>query len=367
MVIVLSAFNGLEDIVESLYSSFDPDIEIKLKEGKTFGLNDIDKEKLLSIEGVEYYSNVIEEITLVKHDDKWLTTTMKGVEEDFLAMSNLEAYIVEGQELLKENTTSFAILGFGIKGRLDVSADPRYVDHISIHGLLRDKKIRKKNNPFNVEPIPVSGVFAINQEFDEQYFLVPFDFASELLEFEKEATAVELGVKEGYDLNSIKAKVENAIGPRFKATTYFEQNALLYQTHQSEKWMTFLILAFILVLSSFTLIASLTMLVIDKKKDIKTLFSMGADSTMIRKIFFLEGVLISVFGALLGLVIGYLICWLQLKFKFVKMEGAVIDYYPIKMELTDLVLILFTLITIGIIATYFPVRYLIKKHFSQEY
>lgn len=365
MVIVLSAFNGFEGIVEGLYSSFDSDLQIELKEGKTFELDSAKRQELLDIPGVSNLSEVIEEVVLVKHNNRWMTPIMKGVDNSFLEMSDLGHLLVDGELLLDDNGMYYALLGYGIQARLGVVADPRYIDQISIHGLVRTKKIKRNSTPFNQSSIAVGGVFAINQDFDEKYLLVPRNFAAELLEYNNEINAIEMSIDSLFDPIDIKRQVQATLGEQFLVKTYFEQNALLYQTHQSEKWITFLILAFILVLSSFTLIASLTMLVIDKKRDIQTLFSMGATTTDIRRVFFLEGMLISVLGALGGLAIGYLVCWIQLKYHLVKLSGTIVPYYPIELQWGDFILILATLLLIGTVATYFPVRYLVQKHFGQ--
>ncbi len=367
MVIILSAFNGFEGIVEGLYTSFDSDLKIELNEGKSFDITEAPLEDLKQLNGVEYVTPVIEEIALIKHDDRWITCTMKGMEEEFLTNSGVDTMILEGFPDLGNQDEALAVIGYGIQNRLGVTADPRFVDIVSVHGLVRTKKIKKTEQAFNKQTIPIGGVFAINPEFDEKYFLVPLHFASGLLEYGNDVTGIEVNCSSEHDLEEMKARIQELFGDRFAVRTYFEQNELLYQTHKSEKWMTFLILAFILVLSSFTLIASLTMLVIDKKKDIHTLYSMGATRGQIRRVFFLEGLLINFFGALLGLGIGYGVCYVQIVGHVIKLDGAIVPYYPIETEGDDFILILSTLVAIGVVATYFPVRYLIKKHFAQAY
>ena len=365
MVIVLSAFNGFEGVVEGIYTSFDADLKVEIKEGKSFDSQMIPYEVIEDIEGVSHVSHVIEEITLVKHEDRWITCTMKGIEHGFLLGSRLDTMIIEGFPDLGENGAPMAIMGYGIKNRLGVTADPRFADFVSVHGLVRTKKLRKDTQPFNKETISVGGVFSINPEYDEKYIMVPLDFAADLLEYGTDITGTEINCADGADLQKIKGQVLQAIGPQFKVRTYFEQNELMYQVHQSEKGMTFIILSFILVLSSFTLIASLTMLVIDKKNDIKILSSMGATSRQIRRVFFLQGLLITFVGAILGMLKGYLTCWVQIKFHIIKLGGAIVPYYPIETEWADFLLIMLTVVCVGLIATYFPTKYLVKRHFDQ--
>jgi len=365
MVIILSAFNGFEGVVEGLYTSFDSDLKVELKEGKSFNEFDVPFDQIESIPGLRNMTKVIEEIALIKHDDRWVTCTMKGIEETFLLETGIDSMMLEGSLDLGDEYGALAVIGWGIQSRLGVTPDPRFTDIVSVHGLIRTKKIKKTNQAFNTKSIPIGGVFAINPEFDEKYFIVPLSFAAELLEYDKEYTGFELNCEEGVDINNMKDILEGMLGNDFEVKTYFEQNSMLYQTHQSEKWMTFVILAFILVLSSFTLIASLTMLVIDKQNDIYTLASMGATKGRIRRIFFIEGMLINLVGAIHGLGIGYGICLGQQTFHWVELGGAIVPYYPIDMQIGDFVLILVTLLFIGMMATYFPVSYLIKRHFAQ--
>jgi len=365
MVIVLSAFNGFEGVVEGIYTSFDADLKVEIKEGKSFDSQLIPYKAIEDIEGVSHVSHVIEEITLVKHEDRWITCTMKGIEHEFLLGSRLDTMIIEGFLDLGENGSPMSIMGYGIKNRLGVTADPRFTDFVSVHGLVRSKKIRKDTQPFNKKTISVGGVFSINPEYDEKYIMVPLSFASDLLEYGSDITGVEINCVDGADLYKIKEQVLQVIGPQFTVRTYFEQNELMYQVHQSEKGMTFIILSFILVLSSFTLIASLTMLVIDKKNDIKILSSMGATSRQIRHVFFLQGLLITFAGAILGLLKGYLTCWIQIKFHVIKLGGAIVPYYPIETEWSDFLLIMLTVGCVGIFATFFSTKYLVKRHFDQ--
>ena len=365
MVIVLSAFNGFEGVVEGIYTSFDADLKVEIKEGKSFDSQKIPYKAIEEIEGISHVSYVIEEITLVKHEDRWITCTMKGIEHGFLLGSRLDTMIIEGFLDLGENGAPMAIMGYGIKNRLGVTADPRFADFVSVHGLVRSKKLRKNTQPFNKKTIPVGGVFSINPEYDETYIMVPLSFASDLLEYGADITGVEINCADGTDLQKIKEKVLEVIGPQFKVRTYFEQNELMYQVHQSEKGMTFIILSFILVLSSFTLIASLTMLIIDKKNDIMILASMGASVQQIRRIFYLQGLMINFAGALLGIATGYFICWIQIKFHIIKLGGAIVPYYPVETEWADFLLIMLTVACVGLIATYFPTKYLVKRHFDQ--
>jgi len=368
MVIVLSGFNGIEELVEKLYSSFDADIRITKVEGKTFDFNEIPKDELLKIEGVDAITQVIEEITMIKHEDRWITATMKGVEDSYLSICRLDSVLTEGEPLLQADGFNRTIIGIGLQNKTQVTSDPRYHDYLTVYGLLRDEKLSKNNTEaFKPEMISVGGVFAINPEFDNTYFLVPIQFARNLLEYDNDITAYEIGVKKGFTNKSIKEEIQLIVGDKFEVKTRYEQNELIFKTNETEKWMVFLILGFILLLSTFNIIASLTMLILDKKKDIETMISMGATRQFVRKVFFLEGVFINLLGGFIGISIGILIAWLQLKFHFVKLDNSVIPYWPVSIHFTDILMVFGTVVIIGICSSYLPVSYLINRHFKKQF
>lgn len=368
MIIVLSGFNGIEELVEKLYSSFDADIRITRSEGKTFDFHEVSKDDVLKIEGVDAITEVIEEITMIKHEDRWITATMKGVEDSYLSICHLDSVLTEGEAKLQEDGFNKAIIGIGLQNKVQVTSDPRYHDYLTVYGLLRDEKISKNNtDAFKPEMISVGGVFAINPEFDNTYFLVPIQFAKNLLEYENDITAYEISVKSEFTNKQVKEEIQKLVGNKFQVKTRYEQNELVFKTNETEKWMVFLILGFILLLSTFNIIASLTMLILDKKKDIETLISMGATRQFILKVFFLEGVFINLLGGIIGISIGLLIAWLQLTFHFVTLDNSVIPYWPVSIHFSDVVMVFGTVVLIGIGSSYIPVSYLIKRHFKKQF
>ncbi len=368
MIIVLSGFNGIEELVEKLYSSFDADIRITKTEGKTFDFHEISKEEILKIEGVDAITKVIEEITMIKHEDRWITATMKGVEDSYLSICLLDSVLTEGEAKLQEEGFNKAIIGIGLQNKIQVTSDPRYHDYLTVYGLLRDEKFSKNNtDAFKPEMISVGGVFAINPEFDNTYFLVPIQFAKNLLEYENDITAYEVSVKSAFTNKQVKEEIQKLVGDKFEVKTRYEQNELVFKTNETEKWMVFLILGFILLLSTFNIIASLTMLILDKKKDIETLISMGATRQFILKVFFLEGVFINLLGGIIGISVGLLIAWLQLTFHFVTLDNSVIPYWPVSIHLLDVLMVFGTVALIGIGSSYVPVSYLIKRHFKKQF
>ncbi len=368
MIIVLSAFNGIEGLVENLFSSFDPSIKITIKEGKTFNEDKVDLKEIESIEGVYSIAKVIEEITMLKHGDQWITASIKGVDSNFFKVCNLSSAIIEGETDLISHGFPKAIIGLGIQNKLQVSSDPRYSNTITTYGLLRNEKLSKNNKKaFKPLMINVGGVFSINPEFDNQYIITSIDYARNLLEYKNTITAIEIGLTEESDVNTIKDQIAQLVGDKFNVKTRYEQNELIFKTNQTEKWMVFLILGFILILSTFNIIASISMLLFDKQKDIKTLISMGATKQFIQRIFFLEGLFINLLGGLIGLAFGLGVCFLQIKFHLVKLQNSVIDYWPVEVEINDLFLVFGTVIIIGVLSSYLPVKYLIRKQFSNSF
>ncbi len=368
MIIVLSGFNGIENLVEDLYSSFDADIKITVVEGKTFPKNEALEKELLAIEGVDHITQVIEEITMIKHEERWITATMKGVEDSYLDICNLRDVLYEGSARLNEDGFYKTVMGIGLASSLQTTSDPRYHDYITVYGLLRDEKITRTNqDAFKPELISVGGIFTINPEFDNNYFLVPIEFSRSLLEYGNDITAYELGLDKSYSADQIKNQIQAIVGSDFEVKTRYEQNEMIFKTNETEKWMVFLILGFILLLSTFNIIASLTMLIFDKKQDIKTLISMGADTKLIKRIFFLEGFFINVIGGIAGILVGLGIAALQIQFHFVKLENSVIDYWPVKIEMYDVVMIFLTVLIIGIVSSMVPVNILVRRHFKDYF
>ena len=362
LIIILSAFNGLEGLVSDLYNSFDSDIKITLKEGKTFDKNLFPEEELKALNETAFYTSVIEEVVMLKHDENWLTANIKGVEESFLSMSQLDTFLTEGHMDIFSNERPEAIIGLGIQSQLLVPSDDIFDNVITVSGLLREKKIKRNTSPFKQLKIHNIGVFSIGPDFDFKYMVAPINFASELLDYKDEITAVELNLKEGISHDLAKQKIQAIVGNDFEVKTLYEQNAVIYNVHRLEKWFIFIILIFVLLLASFNVLASLAMLIIDKKKDIYILKSMGVNENDVRKIFFLQGSMINFSGAIIGLALGLVVCWLQIKYHLITLQGAIIDYYPVEIKGWDVLTICLTVIVIGITSSYFPVRYFLKKY-----
>ena len=366
MVIILSGFNGIEQIVEDLYNTHEVDLTITPKEGKTFKEDQEQLKKIKSIDNVANYSRVIEEVTMIKHEKRWMTATMKGVDESFLAISMLDSSIVEGFSEIWKDSTPKAIIGLGLQDQLQVSSNPRYFNYITIYGLLRTKKMTIDNIPESVQ-ISVGGVFYMTPELNNELFVVPIEFARHLLGYKNDITGIEVKLIDPSSADDTKMKLKEFLGDEFIIKTKYEKNELIFKTNATEKLMVFVILIFILVLSTFNIIASLSILILDKKKDITTLISIGATQRLLKKVFFKEGLYISLIGGALGFYKGVEICLTQIIFRPVSLENAIVDYWPVIIEPSDILTIFIIVLTIGCISSYLPTHYLIKKHFKNYF
>jgi len=362
LVIVLSAFNGLSDLVESLYNSFDPDIEITIKEGKTFTSNSIEFEKIKNLKSINYFVEVLEGNALLKFDEKQKVSIIKGVSKNFKQMSHFDTLIVNGSFNLENNNI---VIGQGISNVLQIRAGNEFTP-LSIYAPKRGPQNSiNTEDGLNEMKMYVTGDFGISDEFDHQYSFTSIDNARKLLDYTNEVTSVEIAVNEKNKINEVKAELEKILGNNYDVKNREEQNAILFKTLKSEKLWTFIILLFILIIATFNVIGSLTMLIIEKKKDITILHNMGADIKLIRKIFLTEGLMITLFGAFLGLAIGALVCWIQIQFSVIGFsEGYVIDAYPVTMKSIDFLLIFIAVILIGLFAAWYPVRVFTKRHLN---
>ena len=370
LIIVLSVFNGFESLIVSLFNSFNPDLVITVKKGKTFHYGDFPAEEIREIPGVYVLTEVVEENALLKYRDKQYIATIKGVSSEFEEMTGLDTMLIDGEFNLMERGKPQMIMGAGVSYYLGASLNDK-LNPILVYVPKREGRIGiRAEQAFNTERIFPSAVFSIQQDFDTKYAVVPISFARSLLNYNDEVTAVELGVAQGYDAESIKPQVQEILGENFRVKNRFEQQELLYKVMQSEKWAIFLILTFILIIATFNVISSLTMLILDKKKDIAVLHSMGAGNRLIKRIFLFEGTMISIGGALLGLLLGGLISFLQQEFGLISLGGGagtfVIDAYPVKIEIIDFALVFATVIVLGLLAAWFPVRQISVKYLYQK-
>jgi lipoprotein-releasing system permease protein len=363
LIIVLSVFNGFEGLIKTFFSSFDPDVKVTLAEGKVFSATDSLLAKIGNMEEVASFTEVLEENVMLEYNEKQGIARIKGVSDSFNKTSGIDTMMINGEFLLKNKYEDFAVIGYLLSNRLGINLS--LVKPVRIIAPKRDAKPSLTNlNVINSKLIYPVGVFSVFQEeYDSELIIVPIDFCRKLLEYYDEVTSIDIKIKEGVEPQLFQTRLEKILGDKFAVKNRYQQHEFLFKIMKSEKWAIFLILSFIIIIASFNLTGSLTMLIIDKKDDIVTLQNMGADNSLIRKIFLLEGWMISILGAFGGVLLGVLICWLQIKFGFVGVEGNfMLEQYPVEIQPMDLVYVFLTVIGIGFVASWYPVRYITKKH-----
>ncbi len=362
MVVVLSTLNGIAELVDSIYSPFDQDITISATEGKTFARDSLDLERILAMPTVKNASWVIEENVLLRNGDQQTVATMKAVEPQYLAMSRMDQHMFSGEPTFSGLNGPAVLLGIGLKTDLNVPLDDGIFQPLEISAPIRGRKLSKfQRGAFETTAMPVRGAFTLNMEFDTKYVLVPLDIASDLLHYDSAVSALELQLSDPKDMDLVANELRSTLGTGFNVRTRYQKNALMYSTNASEKLFTFIVLVFIGSIGAFNIIASLTMMMIEKRRDMRTLMGMGATAGTVRAIFFAEGMLIVLVGTIIGLALGLGICWAQQHFGFVELSGSVVEAYPVKVMGTDLVVIFTAVLAIGLMASWVPLRSLSRR------
>ena len=359
LILVLSVFNGLEGLVKSLYAVFYPDIAVSAIEGKTFEITPSLRDKLKSIHYIDAYSFTLEENALLEYSDRQHICTIKGVDKNYFNVVNkFDTFIVEGKKLLQQDSINYGIVGVGVAQKLGM--DPaRAFNPIALY-------IPKKTgasfstleNAFNKSYVTPSGAFAVSDEFDSRYTFVPLDFFQQLTDNSGRASQIEIRLKNKIQSDAIIRQLQQLLGSSFIIKSRYEQNEVLYKVLKSEKWITFAILVLIMIIASFNIIGALSMLVLEKKKDIATLTALGIRQRSIIKIFLLEGMLMSLIGAAIGMLLALILCLLQQKIGLVPMPGTsfLLLYYPVKMLLSDFLAVGTIVVFISLFAAYLPAR-----------
>jgi lipoprotein-releasing system permease protein len=367
LIIILSVFNGLETMVRSIFNTFDPDIKITSAEGKTF-IADTSRLKLLAnVEGLSCYSLTIEENALLKYGDKQYIATIKGVDDNYTMVTDIDSTMWEGDFVLtSDRGRPYAIPGVGVAQYLGIRVN--FITPLNIYVPRKDGSSMNAEDAFNKKYIFPSGIFQIEKDYDSKYVYIPLAFARELTEIEEGVTSIEIKFKADANPRSVQKKIERIFDKGFIVQNRYEQQEIFYKVMKSERLAIFFILTLILTIASFNIIGSLTMLIIEKERDIEILKSLGANSDLIRKIFIFEGWLISIIGAVSGIILGFIICWIQQTYGVVKLqsETLIMDSYPVVMKLKDFIIVPATVLLIGYWAAWYPVRYLTRKFLNRE-
>ena len=361
LVVVLSVFNGLEELIRASYNTFDPEIKVMPTEGKTFALTDSLAKQLNALPGVAIVTEVIEDNALARYQDAQMVVKIKGVSDNFVEQNRLDKAMQYGNVKLKEGKREFAILGRGVQYNLSIAPSNDFYA-LQIYSPRRTASSELSFNPnpmtnyFKRKNIMPGGVFAIEKQFDASYVIVPLSFAQDLFEYTNDRTALEIKTKVGADIDAVEERVQRLLGEAFTVLNSDEQHASLLRAIKVEKLFAYITFSFILAVASFNIFFSLSMLAIDKRKDVAMFYAMGATKRTVRQIFWWEGGIIALLGTLTGLAMGFLICWAQQTFGIVSMgmQTAIIDAYPVKMELNDFIYTALSIIVIALLATYRP-------------
>lgn len=362
LVCALSIFNGFTDVVATTFSAFDPELQISPAKGKVFDPAGVKIEQVKALPEIAFTSESLEENALIKFADRQEPIVLKGVSPGFEKMADIDKLIIDGSFTLREGDIENGVIGAGLAMFLGVRAG--FLDPVELYVPKRNERINLANpsTAFTQSGAFVRGVFALNQQkYDDQMFIVSIDLARELLRYDKEISSLDIKVKDGYDIDKVHSKIKSILGDDgLVVKNRFEQQADLYRMVNVEKWVTFLILSIILIIAVFNVVGSLTMLIIEKDEDVRILKSLGANNKLITRIFLFEGWLITLVGAVSGLVIGLIVCLLQQYFGLLKLgstPGAfVIDAYPVSVQVWDIVLIFITVNIIGFLAVIYPVN-----------
>lgn len=365
LIIVLSVFNGLEGLLRSLNSSFDPEIKIEAALGKSFQRSEEVISQIKSVPGVEVVTEVIEDNALLKYDDAQMIVRVKGVTPNFLDHHRLDGHIDYSSKISGAEETSYAIVGQGIIYNLDINTE-NFLKPLQLYYPKNIEKLSlNTSNLYTVKAILPGATFAVEKQFDDNYIIVPIGFATELFSYGTKLNALELKASQNTDLEDLQSDLKDLLGSEYRVLTNDELHQDLYKILKLEKLIVFIILTLIIGIASVNIYFSLSMLVLDKKRDISLLYVMGANASLIRRIFLSEGIIISFTGAAIGLIFGLFVCLVQQYFGIVGMgmQSSLISAYPVEIQLPDLGYTVLTLIIVTILASIHPAR-LAAKSFS---
>ena len=358
LIVVLSVFNGLEDLVRSLYSSFYTDLKITPASGKFARVSPASLLRLKEINGVIGYSLTIEDQALLQYNNGMLPVMMKGVDENYKNINGLSKNIIKGEYQTGSPDHPQAILGIGVEYTLDMESD-RAIVPMTVN-LFRTGSINTSDPESAVrsETISSSGAFKIQEDFDTHYVITNLGFMQRMLGLDSsQYGAIEIATRDGQVNSELKSNLQSLFGPGFLVRTRDEQNQTLFGTMKMEKWVIYIILTLILIVAAFNIVGALTMLVLEKQKDIQVLKAMGASNQFIRQIFLNEGILLGILGGGIGFCLAILLCWMQVNLKLVPLQGNfLIDYYPVKLIPGDFILVGTTILIVVLLASWIPAR-----------
>ena len=372
LVCTLSVFNGFQDLVATFFTAFDPQLKITAVSGKVFDGEDARVLKLAEMPEIELITRTLEDNAMVKYQDRQAMVVVKGVEDNFEQQSAIDSILYgRGNPVLHDEVADYVIPGMGLVSVL--GSGVRFLDPLVVYAPKRGSKVNLSNPSasFVSGKLFSSGlVFAVSQEkYDMSYMLTSLNFARRLFQYDNEVSSIEVKLKDGYSVAQAKQKITALLGDEFRVQDRYQQQADTFRIMEIEKLISYFFLTFILMIACFNVIGSLSMLIIDKKQDALTLRNLGANDRLIIRIFLLEGRMISFIGAVAGILVGLLLCFVQQQFGIISLGSSagsfVIDAYPVSIHLTDIILIFLTVLLVGFLSVWYPVHYFSKRLLKQ--
>jgi lipoprotein-releasing system permease protein len=367
LILVLSVFNGFEDLVKSLYSNFYTDLKISSSNGKLISLTQEQLDKIRSVKGIRNYSLVLEEKAFLQNGEFQTVVHLKGVDDNYQYVSGVPEHVVKGEFNLGSDDFPSMILGAGIENAIGIQAD-RNIFPILVY--LPRKTNVDLADPFqsiSADTVITTGAFVIQQDFDNKYAITNLPFLKRMMGLaDNQYGGVEIALNDPEEAEAVKKDLIRVFDKNYLIQTRFEQNQSLYSVMRAEKWVIYAILSLILIVAAFNMIGALTMLVLEKEKDISVIHALGGSKKLILRIFLSEGILLATIGAVIGMFIALTLAWLQIQFKLIPLEGGsfVIDYFPVKLQLADFLLVGITVFIIALIASVIPSRKAANQEFS---
>ena len=365
-VCTMSVFNGFQGLVADMFNAFDPELKITPVKGKVFNPDTDVFFDLQSLPEIDLISESLEDNILISYRGRQVPATMKGVSDNFGELTNISDILIDGNFKLKNESNNFATLGIGLANSLGINAS--FVYPMEIYAPKRNSQVNLANpaSSFTQDYVYIGSVFMVNQPvYDESYLIVSMELARDLFDYESEVSALEIKLKQGSNTKQVQNKIQKILGNDFYVKDRYQQQEAAFKMMSIEKWVTFLMLCFIMLIAVFNVIGSLSMLIIDKQQDVITLRNLGADNQLISRVFLFEGWMISAVGAVAGILFGVLLCLGQQHFGWLQLGGGsgsfAVNAYPVMVEISDLFFILITVLAIGFLAVLYPIRYLSKK------
>jgi len=368
LVCTLSVFNGFQDMVATFFTAFDPQIKITVAQGKTFDASDSRIQKIRSMKDVAVFTETLEENAMVQYKGRQAMAVIKGVQDNFEELTKIDSILYgNGRFILHDSIVDYCVMGIELVSKL--SSGVQFVDPLEVYAPMRDAKVNMGNPAasFNVQYLYSPGVVFIvkQQKYDSSYILTSLDFARKLFHYTTEASAIELKLNPNADVDKVKSEIKQILDDSFVVKDRYEQQADVFRIMEIEKLISYLFLTFILMIACFNVIGSLSMLIIDKKNDVETLRNLGADDKLIARVFLFEGRMISMIGAVIGIVLGLALCYIQQEYGIITLGGTqgtfVVDAYPVSVRPLDVFLIFITVLVVGFLSVWYPVRYLSKR------